>query len=88
MVLREAIRLSLANPWRIPPITGAVAADGRLVAISVNSQVLLLWLGLEVSAGFDPHIGGLYISEGLGSMMEWFTSIVGPGPGPGHRGPC
>ena len=49
---QETIRLSSARPRRIPPPTGAVTIGGRLGAIGVNGQVLLLRLGLEIGGDF------------------------------------
>ena len=88
MTSRQVARLSSALLWRIPPLTGVVDVDGRLGAVGVDNQVLLLQLGLEMNAGSGPHIGQVYINEVMGGMLGWLTFIVGPGLDTGHRGLC
>ena len=77
---RETVRLSSAHPQRISPPTRAVTIGGRLGAIGVDGQVLPLWLGLEIGAGFGQHIGEVYISEGTVGIEGCVTSHVAPGP--------
>ena len=75
------------HSWQIPPPTRAVTIGGILGAIGVDSQTLLLMLGLELGAGVsvvwclqsrlglevgvrvNPHIGGVDINEGTGSIL-------------------
>ena len=58
------------HTWQIPPPTRAVTIGGRLRATGVDSQVLFLRLGLEVIARVDPHMGGVNISVGIGSIIK------------------
>ena len=62
------------------PPKGAGTIAGRLWAIDVDSCMLLLRLGLEVGARFDPHIGGMNINEDTVIIKRYFTSSSGPGP--------
>ena len=48
---------------KFPLQQGAVAIGGRVGAICVDSQILLLRSGLKLGAGVDPHIGVIFISE-------------------------
>ena len=52
------------------PPTGAGTVGGRLRAIDVDSQMLLLGCGLEIVVRFGPHIGGVNINEGTGSISN------------------
>ena len=59
---------------------GAVTVGGKVGAIGVDSQILLLESGLELGAGLSrlglemgvrvsPHMGGVYISEDTGGIL-------------------
>ena len=50
--------------------TGAGAIIGRLGAVGVGVQMLLLCSGLELLIMYDPHIGGVNINEGGGSILR------------------
>ena len=58
---REAALLFLAHYRRIPPPTGAVIIGGSLRAIGVDSHGLSLEVGVRVS----PHMGVVFINEGI-----------------------
>ena len=64
-----ARRTACASSANSPP-TGAGAIVGRLGTVGVGAQVLLLCSGLEVIIRCGPHMGGVNINEGGGSILR------------------
>ena len=72
-ILRDLLRIL----GELPPLPRAVTGGGIARATGVNSQILLLKSGLELGAELSrlglkmgvrvgPHIGVVFINEGIG----------------------